>query len=235
MRLTQFTVHIVAACSLALILGCQEAPSTTTSDGGRSREAADAEPFLPWKEGNTWTYRVTEQGVASMKVVTIFAEEYVGGEGPHRDKTAFKVVTTRGGGGETVSWRAVVNNGVVRYREQLLRAGSGELDLEEHWDPYKPYFDGTNDHTAPGASWLAEYLETSLPTDGAMEVRTVRERWLVDSPDEEVTVPAGTFRALVVQKAGGGELKTYWYVRGVGKVKETGGQTEELVSFEVAP
>jgi hypothetical protein len=29
--------------------------------------------------------------------------------------------------------------------------------------------------------------------------------------------------------------KTYWYVPGVGKVKETGGQTEELVSFDVDP
>ena len=36
-------------------------------------------------------------------------------------------------------------------------------------------------------------------------------------------------------KAGGSNLKTYWYVPGVGKVKETGGQTEELVSYEVAP
>lgn len=39
----------------------------------------------------------------------------------------------------------------------------------------------------------------------------------------------------MLRKAGGSTAKTYWYVRGVGKVKEIGGQTEELSSFEVAP
>jgi hypothetical protein len=43
-------------------------------------------------------------------------------------------------------------------------------------------------------------------------------------------VPAGTFDAIVLRKVGGSE-KRYWYVRGVGKVKETGGQVEELVSW----
>jgi hypothetical protein len=51
-----------------------------------------------------------------------------------------------------------------------------------------------------------------------------------------VTVPAGTFTAIYLQKAsGGGTTKTYWYVPGVGKVKEDGGQLEELVSHELVP
>ena len=42
--------------------------------------------------------------------------------------------------------------------------------------------------------------------------------------DETVEVPAGTFEhAIHFQKAG----KNYWYLRGVGKLKETGSQTEE--------
>ncbi|EAU62156.1 hypothetical protein [Stigmatella aurantiaca] len=48
-------------------------------------------------------------------------------------------------------------------------------------------------------------------------------------------MPAGTFQAVVLQKAGGGTAKTYWFVRGIGKVKEEGGQTEELVRYEVLP
>ena len=40
--------------------------------------------------------------------------------------------------------------------------------------------------------------------------------------------------ATVFQKAGGDSVKTYWYAPGVGKIKEAGSQTEELVSFEVA-
>jgi hypothetical protein len=52
-----------------------------------------------------------------------------------------------------------------------------------------------------------------------------------------VTVPAGTFTAVYLQKvsATGGSAKTYWYVPGVGKVKESGGQLEELVSYSLVP
>jgi hypothetical protein len=122
---------------------------------------------------------------------------------------------------------------VVRYREQSFHAGTGELELEEHWDPYKLHFDGSLEHTMAGASWLESYEETKIASDAPEETQPQRERWTVDSPEEEVTVPAGTFRAVVVVKAGGGNPKTYWYVRGVGKVKETGGQTEELVDYKV--
>jgi hypothetical protein len=122
---------------------------------------------------------------------------------------------------------------VLRYREQSFHESTGELELEEHWDPYKLHFDGTEEHTAEGASWLETYGETKIETDKPAETAETRDRWSVDSPSEEVTVEAGTFRAVVVQKASGSGLKTYWYVRGVGKVKETGGQTEELVDYEV--
>ena len=41
---------------------------------------------------------------------------------------------------------------------------------------------------------------------------TERDAWSVDSTSESVTVPAGTFDAIVLVKAGGSNLKTYWYV-----------------------
>jgi hypothetical protein len=54
---------------------------------------------------------------------------------------------------------------------------------------------------------------------------------------ESVTVPAGTFEALVLRKVSGASdganEKHYWYVPGVGKVKETGSQTEELTEFHL--
>ena len=52
---------------------------------------------------------------------------------------------------------------------------------------------------------------------------------------ESITVPAGTFEAVVFQKIGSDTPKRYWYVAGVGKVKETGGQTEELTEYELLP
>jgi hypothetical protein len=191
--------------------------------------------YLPWQEGNTWTYRVTEAGVVSTKVTTVGALEPVGGTGPNADLEANKVETTKGIGGMdlTVSWQLRVGDSVLRYREQSYSASTGDLELDEHWEPHKIHFDGSPEHTVADATWLEEYQETKLPVGAAPLTTTARDRWTVIAVDEEVTVPAGTFSALVVTKAGGTALKTYYYVRGVGKVKEEGTQTEELQSFEV--
>lgn len=191
-------------------------------------------PLMPWKEGNTWTYRVLAAGVETMKTVTVGPQEPVGGDGPHRDTMAFKVITTKGVNDRTVSWRAVIGPAIVRYREQSFSATTGQLKLDEYWVPYKLYIDGSQERMAAGAAWVEEYEETKIAVGVPPVTATRRDQWVVDSPNEEVTVPAGTFRAVVLQKAGGTSVKTYWYVPGIGKVKETGGQTEELVSYGVS-
>lgn len=213
----------------------EPADAAAPKDAGEVVDAdRPAQPvFLPWKEGNSWTYRVTNKGKVSTKVVTVMAEERVGGSGPHADEQAFKVVTKKGALDQTVSWQALRGDAVVRFREQSFHADTGALELEEHWDPYKLHFDGSAARVEAGATWFEEYEETKLPSGASPQTSSERDRWLVDSPEEKVTVPAGTFRAVVVMKAAGAELKTYWYAPGVGKVKETGGQTEELVSYEV--
>jgi len=112
-----------------------------------------------------------------------------------------------------------------------------KLELEEHWDPYKLHIDGTAEHRVGGATWLIIYQETKLPVGGAPETHEAHDRWTILSACESVTVPAGTFTAIYIQKvsATGGSAKTYWYVPGVGKVKESGGQLEELVSYSLVP
>ena len=230
MRFQLASIAVFALVSLAPACGGND--DKNDSDSGVEETTG---PYLPWKVGNTWTYRVTNNGVVSMKVVTIEAEEMVGGEGPNAEKTAFRVVTKKGKLDQTVSWQGTDGDRVLRYREQSFHQSTGDLEQEEHWDPYKLHFDGSDEHTSSGADWLESYAETKLPAGKPSETKEERDRWKVDSASEEVEVPAGTFRAVVVQKAGGGDLKTYWYVRGVGKVKETGGQTEELVDYKVEP
>jgi hypothetical protein len=224
--------RLVCACLVLSACG------TDANAGGGSTDAAVIEtsgPILPFKQGNTWTYKVTGDGEVSQKVTTIGAAEAVGGTGPHATETALKVVTKKGVSDQTISWQAVVGDRVVRYREQAFHEGSGELEEEEHWDPAKLHIDGSAAHTAQDASWLESYQETKLPVGEAASTETARDRWTVDAIDQVITVPAGTFKAIVFIKAGGSTLKTYWYVPGVGKVKETGGQTEELVSYKVVP
>lgn len=189
--------------------------------------------YFPLATGNSWTFRVTEAGVVTMKTQTIGALEMVGGSGPNKDKMAYRAVTEKDDGGdETVSWQAEVDGKIVRYREQSFMASTGDLELEEHWDPYKLRVDATEARLMTGVMWTETYSETKLPVGMAPATATESDTWRVIATSESVTVPAGTFDALVIEKTGG-TPKRYWFVRGVGKVKETGTQTEELQSYEV--
>ena len=193
--------------------------------------------MLPWKTGNTWTYAVNDEGVVSMKETVVGEMEPVMGTGPNKDVMAFKVVTHKGGMDQTVSWQAPSGDSVIRYREQAFSASTGALELEEHWDPHKLHIDGSAARRITGVTWLEIYQETKLPVGDTPETHEAHDRWTVLSACESVTVPAGTFTAIYIQKvsATGGSAKTYWYVPGVGKVKESGGQLEELVSYTLVP
>jgi hypothetical protein len=220
--------------AVALVCGCGSLDPSTL--GSKDAGVKPAGALLPWKVGNNWTYRVTDSGEVSTKVTTIGELETVGGTGPNADKMANKVVTTKKDAtDQTISWQVPNGDKVVRYREQAYSASTGLLEEEEHWDPYKLHIDGTAEHMVKGASWLEDYQETKLPVSGQPATHEARDLWTVASESEEVVVPAGTFQALVVQKAGGSSFKTYWYVPGLGKVKETGGQIEELAAFQLMP
>ena len=202
------------------------------SGGGPS--SAD-ESLLPFKEGNTWTYRVTGSAGLQTKITTVGPLEPVGGTGPNKDKMAFKVTTTKGAMDRTVSWQAVVGASVLRYREVAYSAMTGMPELEEHWAPHKIHVHSDAEHTEAGAKWVETFMETKIMMGMPPATSPAADNWSVDGVDVSVTVPAGTFKAVVLVKASPSGQKTYWYVPGVGKVKETGGQTEELISYELTP
>jgi hypothetical protein len=212
--------------------------ASACADGASGPSAPDSGlaggRLLPFETGFSWTYRVTGDGESFTKVTTVGAPEPVG-IGPHASTLAYKVVTMKGDDDQTISWQSVEGERVVRYREQAFHAATGQLEAEEWWSPAKLHVDGSAAHTTPGARWLEEYRETKQNAGELAQTETERDPWTVDGVDQSVTVPAGTFRAIVLTKSGGSAQKTYWYVPGVGKVKETGGQTEELVSYEVSP
>jgi hypothetical protein len=193
---------------------------------------------LPWAVGNQWTYQVTKAGVVSLKTTTIGEAEPVGGEGPNAEVMAFHVTTAKGDdlNDHTESWQAPSDEEparIVRFREQSFDVTSGKLELDESWDPHKLHIDSTAEHTVTGASWLESYKETKRPVGLSPSTHDVRELWSVVSDDETVEVPAGTFEHVIHFRKVGGSTKEYWYVRGVGKVKETGSQTEELTEYEL--
>lgn len=218
-------------------------------------------PWVPLKVGNRWTYTVTEvDGTISAKIQGVTAETVVGGTGPNAAKPAFKLVTgdkfdDKNG---DVSYQNWVGDVLVRYREVSVGASSGAVKKEEYYDPYRLRLDATAENTEAGKSWVQLFknytVDTpAVPADGGATgadggtgdaglVTTEdngADSWSVVAVDEEVTVPYGTFKALVVRRIvpSSGSDKTFWFVRGVGKVKETGvnDQTEVLSQFEPAP
>ena len=225
----------LALLPLALLGGCGSTDPGAT-DGGACQRPTGA--LLPWKVGNKWTYKVTDVSspaqTVTQKVTTIEAMEPVGGTGPNAGKMANKVVTKKGVMDQTISWQAPEGDKIVRYREQSFGANSGLIELEEHWAPHKLHIDGSVENTTADKVWVEEYQETKLPTGGMPITARAMDAWRVASECEVVKVLDKTYNAIKLTKQGG-DLKTYWYVPGIGKVQETGGQTEELVSYEVTP
>lgn len=205
-------------------------------DGGGGGPKPEG-PLLPWALGNKWTYKITKDGVSTIKTTTIGELEAVGGDGPNAEMMAYHVTTAKGDelADHTESWQAPDPDNeerIVRFREESFDATSGELELTEYWAPHKLHIDGTAEHTVKDASWLETYDETKLEVGLSPSTHEVRERWTVLDDDATVEVPAGTFEhAIHFQKIGASTSKEYWYLRGVGKLKETGSQTEELTEY----
>ncbi len=228
---------VVLTAVLAAACGTED-PSEPSDPVGSAGAGSTEDPegaLLPWKHGNTWTYRVTVDSQVSEKVTTVGEEQLVGGTGPHAADLANHVVTTkRDGLDRTESWQARVGDRVLRYRELSFGASDGALELEEHWDPYKLHIDGTAEHMVAGAQWAETYTETKTTAPAGTPITsTVTDTWTVEGVGISITVPAGTFQAVVFRKLP--TEKLYFYVPGIGKVKELGGQTEELVSYDLVP
>lgn len=222
-------------------LACtDEGDGTGNGNGNTGPLIEGTGSYLPLAVGNSWTYRVTHpiDGVF-MKVNTVEKMEAVGGMGPHKDTQALYLKTVKRGGAsaamdQTESWQGTAGDRIVRYRERSYRAGTNTVDLEEHWNPPRLRLDQTLDRLAAGAAWTEEYAETKLRAP-APTTTNVTDEWKVEAVDEVVSVPAGRFKCIRVKKTGTSSEanKTWWFARGIGKVKEEGGQREELVMYAV--
>jgi hypothetical protein len=213
---------LVACATLLTLAAC--------SDDTKKKRPFEG-PLLPLVTGNSWTYRVTDGSDVDEKTISIGEQRTVGGDGPNAEALAFEV-TSQKGKSSSVSMVADLDGKLVRYVEEE-RDKDGDVERSYVWTPHRVWVDGSDEHREEDASWLEEAEELSTKIDEEPEQSTLRERWTVLSARESVTVPAGTFDAIKLQKAGGSSLKTYWYVPGLGKVKETGGQVEELIDFDV--
>jgi len=221
------------AIVLIILTGCGGSNSgdDVAPDGGTGDPRMR---FEPWATGNVWSYKLTDpSGVlapATGKKTTVMGEMDVGGV--HAGQRAFLVHVEQLAGSKDVL-ETFQGDLDIRYQTTFYDAG-GAVTSTDVDQPYRLKLDEGAAHTQTGATFSTTFTEV---TDGGAP-STKSENWRVISDSEMITVIAGTFTALHIQRtSSSGKIQDYWYVRGVGKVKEigSGAQEEELESFTPAP
>ena len=188
--------------------------------------------YQPLSTGAVWSYKLTDPGTlatAMNKLTTVMAPRDVGGV--HAGTMAFLLHIEQLVGSKDV-YQGFDGDLDVRYKS-IFYDQAGTMTATDVDQPYRLKLDETAAHTTAGAQWSETFSETTTPVGGVTTTKSKTEQWRVVSASEPLTVSAGSYTTLHVQRtSSGGSVQDYWYVRGVGKVKETGGgQDEELMSF----
>jgi hypothetical protein len=166
-----------------------------------SKPAGD---YFPLRVGDSWTYRNTEEGGYTLKVVSEEPQAGVPSRFVVELSSGVKILNTYSKTDGWVLWHA------ERYPEHE--------GLEAKYEPPRQYL---RNPLAVGLEW--EWRGKDPTQVERSEKNTV-------AGVEDVTVPAGKFRAMkVVCTVTGGAtpmIRTNWYAEGVGLVKSTteGGQ-----------
>lgn len=194
---------------------------------------ATSGPYQPLVVGATWTYHVDDMGLVYDKQSTVEAQEDIGGT--KAGISGFRVRETIKSAIQ-LTWYEVTATDVRRHHDQLMD-GAGLLASDEWYDPHWLRVDETPAHLQQDAAWTEHYTNTKTTSSKPTAVINHEEAWVIEGVDVPITVPAGTFAALQVRRADNadGMIKTQWFVRGVGKVRETtsSGHLEELTSYNI--
>ena len=208
-----------------LIAACGSEPPDVRPDAGV------APSLIPLAEGNTWRYRVTSSGgTVTEKVQSVTGTAATSNPG----EVAFRLLSERANARETSSVQLIRDGVLLRLEEEGYRAG---VKVEHYkYLPGSIRIDSTRVKT--GDTYESSHTKQRLDASGNVigEVNVVH-RFMVEATAEAVDVPAGRFACVRVRREAvdDGGVKTYWYAPGLGKVKEIGGQTEELMQYTVAP
>lgn len=230
---------LVMSLSLAVAAGCGGSDDGGGGGGGGDTDGGgggEGGRYFPLEVGATWTYRVTDLGTAAVSSKTQSVEDFEEVGGDKAGVMAFRLRSEKDNG-YSLSWQEDAGTAIVRHREESYDQ-TDLFESEDWFDPGKLRIDESEAHVAQGATFTDTYTEMSIDhTNGDMTTTTSKtEEWRVEAVDEEVEVPAGTFVCLRLFRSndGNGTQKRYWFARGVGKVKETGGaQIEELASYSL--
>jgi hypothetical protein len=171
----------------------------SAASGKKPKAEKTAPDCFPLRVGDSWTYRNSEEGGYTLKVLS---EEPQTGSPPHYVVELLSGVKILRVFSKVEGW--------VLFHSENYPEHEG---LQASYDPPKQYL--------PNPLVVGQKWEWNGKDPTQVEYR---ERSRVDAA-EEVTVPAGKFRAMkvVTEVTGGSTAKTVtkWYAEGVGLVKST--------------
>ena len=219
---------------LTILAGCGSGdPGGGGPDSGVGPDPATR--YEPWKVGSVWSYKLTDPTntlPARLNArTTVEAEEDIGGT--HAGKLGFRLRVEQLDG-HMIAYQGFEGYLAVRYAQTDYDLTGAMVDVQDI-TPYRLKLDESVAHLAANATYSESFTIKTTNSAGTMS-NAKTENWQVIAVAEPVTVMAGTYTALHVRRSnpGGATAKTkdYWFVQGVGKVKETGGgQDEELMSY----
>jgi hypothetical protein len=215
------------------------AGSGGAGSGGASEtlEAGSKTSHFPLVDGAKWTYHHENPTKAPWdEDATVVA-------GTYKDQPAFVMTDQEDAQGEqTSSTMQVQGTGVYRVYKEV--AVSGKIALKTTYDPGFLRYDEAwveGETVTLDDDWVQQCEFTSSAQKcvaGMSEPGSTKHSYTLISKSTEITVAAGTFDAVQVQRVNpkNSETKLFWFAAGVGKVREldTGSNaTEELTMYSI--
>jgi hypothetical protein len=221
------------AFAAAAAAGCggQDPDGAGGGGGGGGEPVPEAMSYFPLTSGASWSYNIVRKGVGKSKVLTVDGAETLGA--PKEGVTAVRVRQDQEGDVQN-TWFERTGNTVVIHRQQEMDV-TGAQKFDEWYLPHDIRINEGADQMHVGGSWSVSYkVERSSTKDGA-ELKDKIHQFDIESMNEVVNVPAGTFTTIRVRRSdpSDGSYRQYWYAAGLGKVRELegNGDSEELTAF----
>ena len=229
-RLVLFTTLLLAACG-GNGSGDGGGPDGNPGVTNECREGASAtsDSLLPMEVGDIWRYQVTEVGTGNPPYTK--RQELTEEMTPPDEIEPVIVQLTTKATGQTVNWLRRTGDQIVRVRQEDYDQ-AGLLERITVYEPPKLRLDESPERIAVGASFDESYTAVVYDPAGVETGRTPTvDHWVVVSDDTPCDTPWGTLSCVQIHREttqGGISIKDYYFARGYGKVREDGGQIEEL-------
>jgi hypothetical protein len=203
-------------------------PAVGLCEGGTM---SSSNALLPFNVGDVWRYRVIDP--ADPLSETIKRQELTGEMTPPGEDLPVIVQLTVKSTGTTESWLRREGDALIRIRQQDFDT-TGALEQTTAYVPSKLRLDESPERTAMGATFQETYQRTVTDPAGVeLSNLTIVDEWTVLGVDVPCESRLGGLECLHVarRRVDPPELladKEFFFASGYGKIRETGGQIEEL-------